>query len=396
VDKRKSTQVDQLTRLTSPNEERIFPFLTPPWRRTATSFGDRLKITGAAGREKKEAAKAHKEKISAIAPFSNHLLVYTDGSMREIHRVRRVGAGVAIFRAEDEIFSSSIGLGSKAEVYDGELAGLYLGACKAIRIAEEDNDIDHLHFFADNTAAISTICDPKPRPGQLYAHQFHKKICDFLDVDDRRTVEIAWSPGHCDIDGNERADELAKQGVEKATEMGGTRSHALKKSKEKILKAWMKEWRAAPKTGRYATANRFPPSLKPTAHFTALDGKRELFGRVTQCRIGHCFTGEYYSKFVPSENIDCPCGEAVQTREHLLRECPLYEDQRPILEKVSRDVSLPEILGTQKGITALAKFLEKTGAFTKTGQQRQPRTLPSFDDEPDPPDDSGDDSDNDG
>ncbi|KAJ6604183.1 hypothetical protein DFH09DRAFT_1242248 [Mycena vulgaris] len=111
---------------------------------------------------------------------------------------------------------------------------------------------------------------------------------------------------------------------------------------------------------------------------------REVFGRVTQCRIGHGYTGEYYSRFVPSESVDCPCGEAFQTREHLLRECPRYTDQRHILEDASRDVSLPEILGTKDGIAALAKFLEESGAFTKTGTPRRKTELPSFDDEPDP------------
>ncbi|KAJ7471919.1 hypothetical protein FB451DRAFT_1251417 [Mycena latifolia] len=137
-------------------------------------------------------------------------------------------------------------------------------------------------------------------------------------------------------------------------------------------------------------ANRFPPSLRPTPHFRTL--KREIFGRVTQCRTGHGYTGEYYSTFVPSEDIDCPCGEAFQTREHLLRECTLYENQRHILEKVSRDVSLPEILGTKEGITALAEFLDKSGAFTKTGEPRCQPSLPTYEDElePDWDDDSDD------
>ncbi|KAJ7833953.1 hypothetical protein B0H14DRAFT_2364015, partial [Mycena olivaceomarginata] len=67
-----------------------------------------------------------------------------------------------------------------------------------------------------------------------------------------------------------------------------------------------------------------------------------------------------------------------------IRECPRYEDQRHILEDVSRDISLPEILGTKDGIAALAKFLEESGAFTKSGLPRRQLELPSFDDEPDP------------
>ncbi|KAJ6572773.1 hypothetical protein DFH09DRAFT_916441 [Mycena vulgaris] len=114
--------------------------------------------------------------------------------------------------------------------------------------------------------------------------------------------------------------------------------------------------------------------------------KREVFGRVVQCRIGHSLIGECYAKFVPFENVDCSCGEVFQTREHLLRECPLYEDQRHILEKVSRNISLPEILGTKEGIDALAKFLDKSGASTKTGEPRCQPILPTFEDEPDPED----------
>ncbi|KAJ6527368.1 hypothetical protein B0H10DRAFT_2155546 [Mycena sp. CBHHK59/15] len=93
---------------------------------------------------------------------------------------------------------------------------------------------------------------------------------------------------------------------------------------------------------------------------------------------------EYYSRFVPSENVNCPCGEAHQTREHILRVCPRYEDHRHLLRDVSRDISLPEILGTKDGIAALAKFLEESGAFTKTGAPHRQLELPSFDNEPDP------------
>ncbi|KAJ6566729.1 hypothetical protein B0H19DRAFT_940261, partial [Mycena capillaripes] len=54
-----------------------------------------------------------------------------------------------------------------------------------------------------------------------------------------------------------------------------------------------------------------------------------------QCSIGDCFTGEYYNQFVHSENVDCPSSEMFQRREHILiRECPQYADQRPILESV--------------------------------------------------------------
>ena len=95
-----------------------------------------------------------------------------------------------------------------------------------------------------------------------------------------------------------------------------------------------------------------------------------MFGTLTQCRTGHIYTGEFYRRFVPDESSDCPCGEPLQTREHIIRDCTRYEAHHDVLRKVSATLSLPEILGTRKGLEALAAFLEKSGAFTKTGRPR--------------------------
>ena len=48
---------------------------------------------------------------------------------------------------------------------------------------------------------------------------------------------------------------------------------------------------------------------------------------------------------------------------------PYYwpDAHRHLLSAISPDLHLPDILGTHKGIMALAKFISLTGAFTKTG-----------------------------
>ncbi|KAJ7796049.1 hypothetical protein B0H14DRAFT_2391067, partial [Mycena olivaceomarginata] len=96
----------------------------------------------------------------------------------------------------------------------------------------------------------------------------------------------------------------------------------------------------------------------------------------------------YYAKFVPSERVACPCGEPFQTRVPILRECETYAWHRDILEEVSKEISMPEILGTEKGLRALALFIEKTGAFTKTGQPQA--TEPLLAEEDDDGSDEGD------
>ncbi|KAI6095999.1 hypothetical protein F5141DRAFT_1012528 [Pisolithus sp. B1] len=69
--------------------------------------------------------------------------------------------------------------------------------------------------------------------------------------------------------------------------------------------------------------------------------------------------GEYYSSFVPSEAVSCPCSKCLQTQEHILAMCPTFES------KSSEDLVIMDILGMEKGIEALYEFLQATDAFKK-------------------------------
>jgi len=116
-------------------------------------------------------------------------------------------------------------------------------------------------------------------------------------------------------------------------------------------------------------------------------------GRLIQCRTGHAYIGEFRRQFFPEKSVECECGETLQTREHILRTCARYTDYRESLQNEDREIALPELLGTPKGITALTEFLKESGAFTFTGERYMPKVTPTFEDEPEPPDiDSEDDA----
>ncbi|KZV94332.1 hypothetical protein EXIGLDRAFT_611830 [Exidia glandulosa HHB12029] len=91
---------------------------------------------------------------------------------------------------------------------------------------------------------------------------------------------------------------------------------------------------------------------------------KSTFARLTQCRSGHAHTGEYYRSInKPERGVACCCGAAVQTRDHLLVECPLYERYRHILRNASPELSVTHLLGTEAGVAATAKFLRRSRAF---------------------------------
>jgi hypothetical protein len=223
----------------------------------------------------------------------------------------------------------------------------------------------HLHFYADNSAAIQTIFDDRATTGQFWTTTFRKAALDFLDADPTHTIELAWVPGHQDIKGNERSDILAKSGTQRRPRHSYTSlTHAHRAAQKIALDAWKAEWMAEPTGGRFALADRFPPCLKPRKHFQNLP--RRIHALMTQVRTGHAFVGDYYKRFVPTEDTACPCGADPQTRAHVLQDCPIYDEHRHILEDEVPDLNLADLFGTNNGISALARFIEASDAFTKS------------------------------
>jgi ribonuclease HI len=381
----KTTRLLQIAAKTDAQCEKAPPFALPPWRRTVEDFEGRLK-THTPRREvsKAEAATEHILEVSRFRLDRDHLTVYSDGSLLTDDRINKpaVGAALAGFHRGREVFRKMIALGGRAEVYDAEMVGLAQAARMATGYAR-DQRIRHIHLFADNTSALQTIYGPASRSCQQQALAFRRHVENFLDGGDTRTVEVGWSPGHQDIPGNERADQLAKKAALKWAPSDKharlTLTHAYRNAKEAALDAWTRSWSQARFAANgFAPANGFKPKWKPHEHFK--DTPREVYARTIQCRTGHSFVGEYYNRFNIPEETGCGCGEPLQTRTHVLYHCPLYDEHRHLLQVDGNELDEEALLGTPDGLKALVAFLAASGAFTKTGRPRTADAMPSWDD----------------
>jgi len=120
---------------------------------------------------------------------------------------------------------------------------------------------------------------------------------------------------------------------------------------------WVTEWARKPRTGRYAIADRIPPSLAGSRAFRKLN--RHTLGVVTQVRTGHGHLGEYYQ----AHNIQEPaCDEELQPRKHIVFKCQTYEEYRSTINEGAPDHQLATIFGTNAGIE---KFVKKSNSFQK-------------------------------
>ena len=331
----------------------------------------------------------HLKIIQGYKTDPNVIYIYTDGSKLNRGGFTRAGAGAVAFILGNEIDHAMVGLGGHAEVFDAEMAALAKAASISTSLLHDFPNTNRIAFFSDNAAAVKAIADPKASSAQFFTLSFHKHIRKSLETHPNLSFSVSWCPSHCDIPGNERADALAKEATTLNCQIpfSTTRSNARRRAKVTTSKIWIREWKNTPKTGRFAIANRIAPSLNPTKHFVNLKQNRETFGRLVQCRTGHAYTGEFRQTFLPlsPDPNTCPCdNETPESRNHVLTECPRYNEYRKILTKASKHLSLPVILGTRKGIKALAEFLQKSGAFSRTGTLIAASQAPSLENKPIP------------
>ena len=288
--------------------------------------------------------------------------------------LKYAGAGWIGFHGPQEVFDGSKPLGPCMGVYDAEATAINAALKAAIEYATQHN-VTHIHLFADNQAAVQTAFNVAPGTSQHINLDSRIRIIAFLESSAQNHIEIAWAPGHKKIIGNERADALAKAATEVAVnDPPVSLSYEKAQARHHLVESWTTEWhKQLQRPSAFLQANRFAPSLKPREHFILTP--RNTYGRLIQCRTGHAFLGEYYNKHVPTEDRSCPCGEPIQTRDHVLASCPAYENQRHHLKDASEDIITSDILGTQEGIEALIKFLGATNAFKK--QRIPPEVAPA-------------------
>jgi ribonuclease HI len=369
------TIIHHLASLTSPQAERTFPFHTPPWLRHHP-WGDRLTIiTPPSQISKADVDKYARDLKSHIAELDrkpNALTIYTDGSKRRSNGRRRTGAGYTAYFQGAEVRSGRWGLGRRADNFDAEmyaLAGASAAATDWHRLHPQTKIVT---IFADNQAAIRTIVDTDQHPAQLASIIFRKRIDDMLQADADTRVEIRWIPGHKGFAGNERADIIAKAAVNDPSIIHSTITWAREKAKRRALKAWRSEWTALPHTNQAAVALRHSlPTLRLNKSLREMDASRDVQSRVIQVITGHGHIGDYYARFVPAEPTSCPCGEPIQTREHILADCELYNAQRHTLHKACPSLTSATILSTRKGLNALVHFLKASDAFKKAKAELQ-------------------------
>jgi len=316
------------------------------------------------------------------------LTVFTDGSKTD----KAAGWAVTGIHAGRIVFQHKVPLAKKASNHDAEMMALAHASKLVRKTMLGKPHIREFRVFSDSTASLTSIFDPSHHPCQqaslLFRRNMHTLFSSRGDVIGR----LIWTPGHGGLDHMTLTDKNAKAAANSSSgqyllPLFVSRSATLSEVEALAIKEWHAHLDALEDAhkGIFRGNSGFRPftdnleastfmTRKPAKWFSAI--KRSTMSQLTQMCTNHAPTGEYFKRCVwkyqdkPTSFFHCPCKythnipPTLQTREHIIRACPLFEDARERLQRVFPGLRKPRV---SLGKMVRKKTIEHTLEYLKAG-----------------------------
>ena len=253
-------------------------------------------------------------------PIQSQINIYTDGSRTDTH----TGSGYVILRGKELIIEGNRRLPDEATVFQAEIMAIQLAMLDIAGILKEGDR--YIKIFSDSRAAIQAL------NSAIVTSQLVKNTISALNLVGTKVdrLEIAWIKAHVGHWGNERADQLARDSINRTHNVHGILlpySHFKNELWDVTYKLWKDEWINNP-TCRLS--KNFLPYPCKNKSKDILKLARGQMRRLIELITGQNNLNYVQSKIFPNDISDlCRfCEEEEETFEHLLNECPCFISYR--------------------------------------------------------------------
>jgi hypothetical protein len=222
--------------------------------------------------------------------------------------------------------------------------------CLALDIVDQTNETKFT-IFSDSMSSLQAIHFHKwTNPTILYILE----KCQSL-LTSGKIVDFCWIPSHVGIKGNEDADAAAKAALQLPISNSIKIPYTdLKQSiSTYFISTWQYQWNQSVFNKLYS----IKPVLGETKLRSVVTRRDEVV--LHRARIGHTHLTHCY--LLKGENApDCASCHCLQTVQHILIDCPLYQHERV---KFYRENSLDQLFNKVQP-TSIVKYLKEIQLYS--------------------------------
>ena len=199
--------------------------------------------------------------------------VYTDGSAFNGSTPARCGAFLKF--PEGPNFEIIHACCKSCDNYDAEIQGL-ISAIEKIHqhFGSGQGEPSDIVIFTDSMSALKALHSLEP--SHLGIDSLALNINNLLTSYDIQ-LTLQWIPGHCDLQGNERADRLAKEGARKEQPDNPSSYNNIRRIlKNKSKEEWLERWKNGD-TGRVVYKEMKQPNHKDSINSLTRKSQSAIF-----------------------------------------------------------------------------------------------------------------------
>jgi hypothetical protein len=131
-----------------------------------------------------------------------------------------------------------------------------------------------------------------------------------------------------------------------------------------VKKEWSKLWGEGKDANQLRAICKRPHVESGPKLYNQISGRKQL-AVLVRLRTQHCGLNQYLHRFNIRDDPQCPCGEGIETVEHFLLLCNIYEIDRESLRKEvgAGGMKVEKLLGHPKKIKHTLGFVRDTERF---------------------------------